>query len=829
MQPEESQSFLAPLKGKVLAAFLLACVAIAMAVTITYFSFNGLLDKVDELSIPNNKLKALNSFFERITRLDQQQRAEAIKNPGKSYGALLRESKALSATLDSLEAMEWEDIHQAERLGAMKRILNRRDRLLIEYLKLKSDFMLNREFSLQLDSLSEILVQNRPSADSSVTTTQKKTTTTTYLPETDEKKKSFFGRIFGSRKKDSAENRVEVKEEISIKTDTLAIAKQDSAISEVGRIMKSLDQGQRSQTRQMIQRELDLINTNIYLMNQLLSVLQEVENEEIASIERKNAEAVALVSYNIQRIGVVMLVFFLLAALLAFLILVDISKSNYYRLQLIKAKEEAEELSKVKQRFLANMSHEIRTPLQSIIGFSEQLKNPAVNKEAVSAIQSSSEHLLQVVNEVLDFSRIESDTFSFENSPFNLAALIDEVTSVIRISTEKKGLQLTVVNTNMPDTNIMGDAFRLRQILYNLLGNAVKFTSEGEVKMETEVTIARYVKCVFRITDTGIGIAPENISRVFGQFEQGNVNIHKQYGGSGLGLSIVKKLVDLQQGKIEVTSEQDKGTTFIVKLYFDKTTASSAAINEMTTTAPATIDTGRVLLVDDDPLILRLCSLILENNNVPFKAIQQPEKILAEPLQDVHFIFLDIRMPGINGIELCKLLREKKKDVLIVALTAHVLPQEQSSLLESGFDRILSKPFREQDLLKMLGIHKVAPLPQKEATAIDLSALRKMTMGDEELLQSVLAQFMEETQANATELEKQLKAKNAKVVREIVHQLSGRVGQMGATDLSRQFRHLETELDKGKSTEEIIEKMKQTLAGLGDVLADIQKEIAHNT
>lgn len=827
MQSEETQSFLAPLKGKVLAAFLLAAIAIALAVTITYFSFYGLLAKVDELSLPNSKLKSLNSLFERITRLDQQQRADALRNPDKSYSSLLRESKSISSAIDSLEQMAWEDHRQAERLQAMKRILRKRDYLLIGYLKSKSDFFLNSRLSLQLDSLSEILVQSQPKTDSSVTTTQKKTITTTYRPE--EEKKSFFSRLFGGRKKDSTENRVEVKEEISVKTDTLAVARQDGAITEVGRIMKSLDEGQRTQSRQMMKRELDLINTNISLINQLLSVLQEVENEEIASIERKNAEAAYLVSSSIQRIGIIMLVFFLLAALLVFLILVDISRSNYYRLQLIKAKEEAEELSKVKQRFLANMSHELRTPLQSIIGFSEQLKNPAVSHEAVSAIQSSSEHLLQVVNEVLDFSRIESDTFTLENAPFYLDKVIDEVTSVIRISAQKKGLQLIVSSHHLPDNVVLGDAFRLKQILYNLLGNAVKFTSEGEVKLETEVLQGKYIKCIFKISDTGKGIAPEDISRVFDQFEQGNGNVHKQYGGSGLGLSIVKKLVDLQQGKIDVTSEPGKGTTFTLKLYFDKAPAvTDSTVTDNVIPTETNNDPGRVLLVDDDPLIVRLCSLILENNQVNFKAMTQPEKILEENLDDVHFIFLDIRMPGINGIELCRLLRAKKNDVQIVALTAHVLPQEQSSLLQSGFDQILSKPFREQDLLKMLGIHRPpAPAAVQSATpAIDLSAIRKMTMGDETLLQSVLIQFVEDTQRNQYDLEKQLREKNAKAIRELVHQLSGRVGQMGAAVLSQQFRKIETDLQEGKSADEIADELERSMDGLRAVLADVQKEIA---
>jgi uncharacterized protein (DUF4415 family) len=204
-----------------------------------------LLIKVDELSTPNQKLRTLNALFEQITQLDQKQRADAIRNPGKPYRAFLLESQKLTATLDSLGHMNWESSQQPKRLQAMKRILAKRDYLLIEYLKLKSDFISNKSFSLQLDSLSDILVNIKPTADSSVITHQTKTTTTTYLPE--EKKRNFFNRLF-SKKKQEAEtvpdNRKAVTEEVSIKIDTLAVARQDSALLEIGSIMKKLDDKQ---------------------------------------------------------------------------------------------------------------------------------------------------------------------------------------------------------------------------------------------------------------------------------------------------------------------------------------------------------------------------------------------------------------------------------------------------------------------------------------------------------------------------------------------------------------------------------------------------------
>ncbi|HCZ34355.1 MAG TPA: hybrid sensor histidine kinase/response regulator, partial [Cytophagales bacterium] len=434
------KSFLSPLRGKIIAAFVLACVAIALAVGTTYIGFNSLLEQVDELTVPNDKLRALNNLFEQITRLDQQQRADAIRNPGKSYRAILQESKQLTATLDTLIAMPWNNTRQPGRLETMKRVVAKRDYLLLEYLRLRSEFVSNKKFTQQLDSLSLILAVNQQ-LDSLVSTNQNKTTTTTYIPE---EKRNFFSRLFGSKKKDTLNGGIEIKEETLTKIDTLAIARQQGARDEVERIMKRLDEDQRLQTQEMMQRELRLINTNVALINQLLSILREVETEELALFETKNSEAGSLVNKSVERISIIIAVFFLIAAALVFLMLIDLSRSNYYRLQLTQAKEEAERLSLVKQRFLANMSHEIRTPLQSILGFSEQLNSQKNNAEAILAIQHSSEHLLHIVDEVLDYSRIESGQFVLDKSALWLDELVDEVATVVTIQARQKKLDLTI-------------------------------------------------------------------------------------------------------------------------------------------------------------------------------------------------------------------------------------------------------------------------------------------------------------------------------------------------------------------------------------------------
>lgn len=824
--------FLKGIQGKVIAAFLLACTAIFLALSITYYSFEGLLTTVDDLTTPNARLRSLNNLFQKITALDQQQRADAIRNPAKSNGELLKESQDLISIIDTLQAMHWQNKEQLSRLNTMEEILHQRDELFLSYLKLKSDLVYNKNLSIRLDTLSRIISRSYSGSDTTVTTTQKIKTTTTYHSSDkakDTESPSFLGRLFGKKKNATATDpQVEVLEELSVQIDTLSVARQDSAIAEVERIMAKLETDQRLQNQQMLKRELDLISANTALINQLLYTLREVEKEEQLTQTSNTEKAASLVSSSIKRIGTIMIIFFLSAALLVFLILIDITRSNSLRKQLVHAKEEAEQLSQVKQRFLANMSHEIRTPLQSIVGFAEQLKQSEKSNHAIDAIYNSSEHLLHIVNEVLDYSRIESGKLTLVKEPFCLKDLIHEVASVIVTQAEKRKLTFVVDANEAVNTWLTGDAFRLRQILYNLLGNAIKFTEKGHVKLSAEVKEeGQRVRCIFRVSDTGIGMQQQDLDRIFQSFEQAHIPGRHQ-DGTGLGLTIVKRLVEAQHGTIHAASEHQNGSTFTVDLCYDR------APDELPHTYPVVHGMqnskfdGKVMLVDDDETILNLCSSILRKYDIEHVTFNDAEKALQaipenNPDKNLKLILLDIRMPRMNGIEACMRLRKKiNGDTRIVALTAHVLPQEREALLQKGFDLVLTKPFRESDLLKLMGISE-----KKGSTAgtsaISLDNLEKMTMGDDVLFRTIVSQFIEDTTDDIEKIESDLPSMKEGEVREIVHKLAGRTGQIGINELSDRFRTIESELHKGKKLNSLSDSLLTATADTKIILDQLRK------
>lgn len=796
---------------KVIAGFVLVFVAIALALGITHFGFREMMETVDQLSAPNKELNALNNIFQEITALDQTQREQAIRYPKNPYKAFLNQSKSLVNKIDSLRMLKW-DSAQQNKLLEIKGILQKRNRLFFSYLKLKSDLIDNRRLTKQLDTLSRILVNEKVVVDTSVVTTEKKTITTYDSVPNQEDNRSRLGKLFGKKKKNPPQTtHIKVQEELSVTVDTLSVARQNKALAEVEKIIVDLEKDQRAENKRLLREELELIHANSLLINQLLSILHEVENEELIKMHQNNDRAVALVTQSILRISTLLIAFFIGAALLVYLIWVDISRSNYYKLQLEKAKDEAEELSQIKQRFLANMSHEIRTPLQSIIGFAEQLKQlQGVNHEAVSAINSSSEHLLHIVDEVLDYSRISSGSFALSKEDFWLMSLVKEVESALRVQAARKNLTLLLDIKDAQDFNLQGDSFRLRQILYNLLGNAIKFTKEGYVKLNLKTKVdGNQVECVFEISDTGIGIRQEDLAKIFNQFEQANSLISRHYGGTGLGLTIVKSLVEAQGGSLDVSSDPGYGSCFKVTLRFEKALVAesqSIALEKYASIPP----TGKVIVIDDDVMILRLCSLILKKNEIQFVTYTDAKKLINEkPDPVVSHILIDIRMPDINGIELCQELHKKYNSTTIfVALTAHVFPQEQQQLLNEGFDAVLSKPFREQEFLNLFDVTRNKNTTATiESSEVDFTTLKLMTVGDEGLFQSILAQFIEETENDLHQLDEHLKYMNTGPIREIVHKLAGRIGQMGVKSLSVKLRSIETKLVDGTSLSSLVERL----------------------
>jgi signal transduction histidine kinase/DNA-binding NarL/FixJ family response regulator len=799
-------SFIRSVKGKIIIAAILACFALFMAWGTSKNAFKAMLNAFENVSAPNEKLRIVNDLSRRITRLDQVQNARVLNNPARYYG-FFKETKKLSLEIDTLKSLYAGDRAQIKRLNTLKKLLQDRDKLFMNYLRVREGLINNKSFKAQVRALNEMVNKSATQADSTVTTTEKKTSTTTVYPDETptekEESRGFFSKLFGKkklRKDDSTENKPYqiVNEELNVKHDTLAKAMQDSILKELGETMHNMEKMQQRKSALFVNRETVLINSSANVIRQIITILKKVENEVVAQTDLNNKVAKNVVNSSIKRISLIMLAFLMLTVLLLYFILTDISRINRYRKELELAKDEAEYHALAKHRFLSNMSHEIRTPLQSIIGYAEMVKQQEhPQKKDIEAIYRSSGHLMQIVNEVLDYNRIISGKIAFVNHIFNMQVLLDEVISVMSLQAEKKAIIMKPDYDSSVAAFVDGDSFRLKQVLYNLLGNAIKFTNNGEVILTVNgKQVNDKIHYAFDVTDTGIGLAASDIGRVFNEFEQAG-DEKQNHAGSGLGLPITKELIENQGGSIRVKSELGKGSSFIFELAF-----TSAEQPESITEQDAPLlakRTGKVWIIDDDPFILELCSRIFDNNKIEYRCFTSPSEILnATWDDDVKCLLLDMRMPEMSGMELCRLLRKQvPADVMIYALTAQAMPEERESVLKQGFNGLLMKPFREAELIALV---KDIPIADKEdsISEFNISNIEKMTFGDPEQIAKILTRFAEDSHNDIKELHTCINEDNADAVLLLAHRIAGRTAQLGARELAENFRLAEMELNGDK-------------------------------
>jgi len=793
MAVEIQKRFFRAIKSKVIIGFLFACFALLLAWGISKFAFTRMLNTVEDISAPNDRLRIVNDLSHKIARLDQLQRDEAFKKQGNS--SFLKESRKLRSSLDTLRKLYKGDSLQLARIKSIKNLLVERDKQFVAYLQVRETLVNTKSFSNEVQKLNELVVSRARQTDSAVLTTETTTSTTTVAPQEEEKSKGFLSKLFGKKKADVYKI---INEEFKVKRDTLNGKAEDSIMKSMTGSLKNIELEQRQKSQKFLKREAELSNASNALTNQILQILREVEGQAVAQVDLNGIQAKQVVNDGITQITAIIIAFFFLTVILLYLILTDITKSNRYRKELEQAKDEAEYHGKAKQRFLSNMSHEIRTPLQSILGYAELIsQQDHPKKKDIDAIYQSSIHLLQIVNEVLDYNRIISGEFSFNNQVFNVRKILDEVTSVVRPLAEQKSLQL-VTDFDLGDVEfVKGDAFRLKQILFNLLGNAVKFTLKGGINLR--VSCKKQLDNLhfhFTIKDTGIGFDQKDVTRIFNEFEQ--IESPDRYvlnqTGTGLGLPIVKSLIEAQGGRIHVKSKVSAGTTFNIYLTYQETTER---INDVLDSEHyAIVNPGTVWIIDDDRLILDLCGLIFGKNKIPFKSFSQVADILQqEPDTNLKYVLVDMRLPEMSGLELCHILKKKlPANVKFYAITAQVLPEEREMVLSEGFDGLIMKPFRAADLLSIFDKTKIEAVQPE----FDFSSIEKMTFGDQQMLQKILNRFKQDCIDDATALRTYIQQDNQDKSRLVTHRLAGRTAQMGSKTLAQSFRLLEIEIaEKG--------------------------------
>ena len=604
------------------------------------------------------------------------------------------------------------------------------------------------------------------------------------------------------------------------------------------RVLKSIQDSvfwqRQNLSKKLIKELTGLQYYNSLMTKRINQLLSSIEDEEVQYSLEKAHENQIILKDTLHKLSmtaitsVVVVIFFLI------IIIRSVWKSQYYRKQLEQAKQHVEGLLETRERMMLTISHDIRAPLSSIIGYIELLERLHIDERQayyLNNMQSSAQHILSLVNDLLDFHRLESGKMEIHPIPFEISALFSEIYWSFKPLADAKGLNL-IYDSKLDDSKqlYMGDTIRIRQIVSNLLSNAIKFTSEGDVKLriylekENDSGIAQLD---ILVKDQGPGIPKEEQERIFCEFTRLEESEHIE--GFGLGLSITRKLLALMDGTMSLNSDIGTGCEFIVTIPLTKANGKLEGIrdsnsNQSFGTAGKTFS-GKThincLLVDDDLTQLAVTKEFLNLEKVSVETCSVPQKVLSTLIAG-HFdiVITDIQMPGFDGYRLLKEIRNSKikavAEIPIVALSADI-SNNKDHFIESGFDGFLNKPFTSEQLILLLNKLLNLDLKYEKSLELNFNNFLSFAGDDREASLNILKSFVEENRKNLTLLMQLANKDDKESVSRIAHKMIPLFSMLGAEKLVPDLRILEleaSEMELGKwkkLVDDIINRIKTIL------------------
>lgn len=534
--------------------------------------------------------------------------------------------------------------------------------------------------------------------------------------KTETKKPKFFQRLKGAllnkELKDTSKNsRIETTYEKVPSQQNLYTKKQ---LDQVENFYKQLLEQQRGSHAQLSKKEQSILRLNEQILQNIKLMFKEFKHRELQLDEvRKNLlrDKTAHALKVIDRSGKISFFIGVFSFFVIILLLIKLYKTY---LKILIANKKASEQVIFKSRFFTSISHEMRTPLNAIMGVTEQLKTTPLNPEQKSMstlLETSSSMLLSAVNEILDFSRLESGKLTLSKVPFRYKKVLHDIIATTEVLAAQKNLKLVYDQDDAPDLTVTGDPYRLKQILLNLVANAIKFTDQGTIKIELKVKKlpTKTVSLLIRIADTGIGISEQELPYIFDEYKQ-VVHYHRVdwQKGSGLGLPICKKLIELHQGKINVRSTVGKGSVFEIELPYKISEGSDAIDTIEKPELQTEAFTGKkLLIVDDAEMNLLVTGMILKKQGIDFDTANTGSEALTL-FEKNHYdmVLTDIQMPDMDGLELTRRIRSSKdqqrSNTPVLAVTGQISQEAHQDYLAAGMNDYLIKPYTAVDLIEKI-------------------------------------------------------------------------------------------------------------------------------
>lgn len=791
-QPEKS------LRSKVWAVIFITFIFTSSAVVWSYRSFTELMQSIDQLSQPNNKLTLINSILHDFISAENNIQSYIITGNTQSAHTYEQQVERVRSQILQLKLLTKADSSQLRRIDSLEVVFQKKLDYLNRFLTLKKKRQ-NTAFTKLALALIEANTEDTARVEKEIYqyTNTIKDLRPVLKKELVTKKDTSKGlwialkRLFS---KDivrydtilSLERDYFTYDDVSIDTSVIQSYSPDTVIQKVKKILAQTKDLELRMQQNLTQRELALLQQSQLFMNEIQSIINELEgNERTVTDERKNS-ASTIATGSTKIIILIGLGAMLVGGILLTFITRDITRVSYFRHQLEIAKLQAEELTQIKETFLANMSHEIRTPLSSILGFTKLLKNSKLSPEQqkyMQAVDSSSIYLTEVVNDILDYSKIESGKLQLANAPFSIELLSNDVQVMFLLTAQNKQLEFNIkISEKVPEW-VIGDVFRIKQVINNLVSNALKFTNKGGITVHID---GKWFKENFylqiTVTDTGVGIDADKLDMIFDSFNQEDASTADHYGGTGLGLSICRQLTEAMHGSISVVSEKNKGTEFVFKLPLEKVSQSVIKHKEITR-ADKSFYQAHVVLVDDDHWNALLLETLLKRKVNEVKVFLNPQEALKyvnNQKGKIDLLFTDLKMPRMSGQAFAKCLRNMGFDKPIVAITAHLHTHQLDNLDSLGINGICTKPYQEEQINEVLlqflgylnGSKKIQNLKTDNIYSIDISDIKHFAGNNQEKVQELFSELVKNNREQVTAFTKLAQSKSWEKLGDLAHQMS---------------------------------------------------------
>jgi signal transduction histidine kinase/ActR/RegA family two-component response regulator len=600
---------------------------------------------------------------------------------------------------------------------------------------------------------------------------------------------------------------------------------------------------------QLAVRELQLARNSSVITEKFYDLLSGMEDEVYYQIGLKADEAQKVAGETYRGLVLVAITGILLGILVIYVIFRYSRNAIAYQAALEKSRDETEKLAKTRELFMANITHEIRTPLTAISGFTEQLLHDIPNSESsksLNIIKSSSDHLLRIIDNILDFSKLKTDKLTLEKVHFRITGVLEEVHEMLTQKAARNKTRLNYILERDTPPVIIGDPYRLKQILLNLTGNSIKFTINGEVTIRVTHTRknTEEIELILSVADTGIGIDESKLEAIFDDFTQAEMNTTRKYGGTGLGLSIVKSLIRLHEGNIEVKSKKNEGTTMICRIPYRVGEEKQVKTDhDIILPVPEEIAGKKILVVDDEEYNRLLFSKILRR----WKAIVRLAENGMEALEILKsekfdFAFMDMRMPGIDGLKTTRFIREEmqvsKTEMPLIFISAAPGSEDKEKYRQAGINAFLPKPFSEKMLLSAimeatdLSAENPSPAiddPGGETTgekvSIDVRNLYHLSGGDNIFVKQMLDTFISSTARGLDEMAVAAGKAEWEKTADISHKIQPPCRHIGANTLFGLLSRIERSIRKEEKTDQIEKLTESALREFEVIKRLIEEEI----